>query len=162
MATTTPSTSRQVREFDTIQRSRFFDAFDSRQNDTGIARICKTLDFDLPPSTARYWVKQRDSLGSIATRRTRKLSSRLGRPTKISAEGLVKLTDPEETIREMPPQNQVNLFPTEPSTRTLRRQAAQEGAHRYKKPYNTEISPANKAKRVEYSQKYENETLTDF
>ncbi len=62
----------------------------------------------------------------------------------------------------MPLQNQVHLFPTEPSTRTLRRRAAQEGAHRYKKPYTTEISTANKAKRVEYGQKYENETLTDF
>jgi hypothetical protein len=53
MTTLTPSNSPKGREYDTIKRARFFETYDSKENDVGVARVCRKLDFDLPPSTAR-------------------------------------------------------------------------------------------------------------
>ena len=56
MAPTTPK-KRDIktdrREYDTIKRNRFFDTFDSKQNDQTIGDIARLPAINIPPSTAR-------------------------------------------------------------------------------------------------------------
>jgi hypothetical protein len=162
MAPSTPPTSPKRGEFNTIQRARFFNAFDSKENDAGLARVCKTLDFHLPPSTARRWLKERDIQGSPALRRTRKQSFRLGRKSKVSASDIIKLTNQQDPIHEEPYEIQAQTLPSQPSARTLQSHAARLGARRFKKRYTTEISARNKSIRIQYGKTHENETLTGF
>jgi hypothetical protein len=88
MAASTPYESPKRGEFDTIKRSRFFDAFNSKENNVGVGGVCKSLNFNLPPSTARRWLKERDLLRSLGLRRTRKLIRRLRRKSKVSIANL--------------------------------------------------------------------------
>jgi hypothetical protein len=162
MAPSTPPKSPKWREYDTIKRSRFFDAFDSKENSTSLGEIARLPEINIPPSTARTWLKKREILGDQARRRTRKTSSRLGRKSKVSAADLKKLTNQNDPIHEEPYEKQANTLDTQPSGRTLQRHAAQDGARRFKKPYTSEISKKNKPIRVKYGVKHEKETLTGF
>ena len=72
MTPSTPLNSPKRQEYDTTRRARFFHAFDLKGKDVGLAKLCQTLDFKLPLSTARRWIKERDIQGSLAFRRTRK------------------------------------------------------------------------------------------
>jgi hypothetical protein len=83
IAPSTPPESPQWREYDTIKRSRFFDAFDSKENSTSLGEIARLLEISIPPSTARTWLKKREILGDQARRRTRKTSSKLERKSKV-------------------------------------------------------------------------------
>jgi hypothetical protein len=151
MAPSTPPQSPKFHEYDTIKRSRFFDAYDSKENDGSLSKLCKTLDFNLPPSTARTWLKKREILGDQARRRTRKISSRLGRKSKVSASDIDKLTNQEDPIHQEPYENQAKTLNGKPSAHTLQAHATQAGARRFKKRYTTEISKKNKPIRVVYS-----------
>ena len=79
MAPSTPDRSPARSEFNTIQRTRFYYIYDSKEKDISLGEVCKQLDFKLLPTTARSWIRKRENLGSLALRRTRKLSARLGR-----------------------------------------------------------------------------------
>ncbi|KAF1991723.1 hypothetical protein K402DRAFT_346650, partial [Aulographum hederae CBS 113979] len=163
MATSTPSNSPKRGEYDTIKRSRFFRAFDSKANTAGVASVCKTLDFTLPPSTARRWLKERDSLGSPALRRTRKLATRLGRKSKVSEADLRKITtNQEDPLHEAAYSDQAKTLEDKPSARTLQYHATRAGARRFKKRYTSEISPRNKSIRVEYGKEHEKANLVSF
>src|ERR1700749_359183 len=72
MPPSTPCNSPKRQEHDTTRRARFFEAWDSKKNGAGVGTVCQKLDFHLPPSTARDWIRQRDIQGSKALRRTRK------------------------------------------------------------------------------------------
>ena len=102
MSTQTPLNSPKRQEYDTTRRARFFDAWDAKENDVGVGQICRKLDFNLPPSTARGWLKKRDIQGSLAIRRTRKQSSKLEQPAKVSAADLKRLTNQQDLIHEEP------------------------------------------------------------
>jgi hypothetical protein len=78
---TTPPTAVRRAEADTIKKSRFFEALDSRTGETIRSIVTR---YGIPPRTANYWVQQRDIQGSPAYRRTRKLSYRLGRKSKLT------------------------------------------------------------------------------
>jgi hypothetical protein len=119
MTTSTPSNSPERGEYDTIKRARFFDAYDSKENDVGVARLCRKLDFNLPPSTARLWLNQRDLLGSPALRRTRRLANRLGRKSKVSASDLKALINQEDPIHKAPYKDQAETLDGDPAARTL-------------------------------------------
>src|SRR5277367_590794 len=77
---------------DTIQKGRFFNAWDARDATDTLGAICKVAETTEP--TARRWLKQREQLGSPALRRTRKLSNRLGRRSKVSDETCQMLVSP--------------------------------------------------------------------
>jgi hypothetical protein len=162
MTPLTPLNSPKRQEYDTTRRARFFDAWDAKENDAGVGQICRKLDFKLPPSTARRWIKERDIQGSPAIRRTRKQASRLGRKSKVSASDLERLTNQQDPIHKEPYEIQAETLPGEPSARTLQAHATQAGAKRFKKRYTTEISAKNKPIRVEYGKTHENKTLTGF
>jgi len=68
----TPKRSIKRHEYDIIRKVRFYEAFDSRENSDSLRQICKKPEIDIPPSTGRRWLKERDHLGDQAYRRTRK------------------------------------------------------------------------------------------
>jgi hypothetical protein len=158
MTPSTPSTSPKYREYTTTKRVRFFDAWDAKEKDVGVAQICRKLDFGLPPSTARYLLRQRDIQGSTAARRTRKQSFRLGRRPTVSAADLKRLTNQQDPIHAEPYEIQAKTLDGQPSARTLQAHASRAGARRFKKRYTTEVSQRNKSIRVEYGQKQKQDT----
>ncbi|KAF2433287.1 hypothetical protein EJ08DRAFT_647349, partial [Tothia fuscella] len=88
MAPTTPPSSPKRSEY-SIDKCRFFDAYDRKKSATSLGQICRRRDIDIKPSTARTWLKKREILGYGARRRTRKLSNRLGRKSTFYAEEIL-------------------------------------------------------------------------
>ena len=86
----------------------------------------------------------------------------MGRPSKVSASDLQRLTNQEDLIHEEPYEIQAKTLDGQPSARTLQAHASRAGARRFKKRYTTEVSRQNKSIRVEYGKKHENDTLTGF
>jgi hypothetical protein len=162
MAPATPKRKTKRREYNTIKRTRFFDAFDSRNPGQGVGQIAKLPKINIPPSTARLWIKERDKLGNLALRSQRNRSSILGRRTKVSEQDLEHLIDQSNPLHEKSYTEQAKELPNRPSERTLHRHYASINASRFKKPFTTEVSSKNKQKRVEYGQKHEKETLIGY
>ena len=119
MTPSTPLNSPKNREYTTTKRVRFFDAWDSKEKAVSVAHICRKLDFGLAPSTARKWLRQRDIQGSPAIRRTRKQSSRLGRPAKVSASDIQRITNQQDPIHEELYEIQAKTLNGQPSACTL-------------------------------------------
>src|SRR6266496_169514 len=155
----TPSPEPKRHEYVTIRKSRFYNAFDSKKNDESLRQICKRPQINIPPSTARRWLKERDTLGSKALRRTRKISKRLGRKytvTTATLDDLLRkdnpLNTPYETIVK-----ELNL-PIKP--RTLQHNfMVRKAARRYKKPRIKAMSQKNRVERVQYGRLHQNETI---
>jgi hypothetical protein len=61
--------------------------------------------------TARGWLRKRNSLGSPAARRTRKLASRLGRPYTVSKDSLQAILDPSHPSHGLRYPEIVHLLP---------------------------------------------------
>ena len=104
--THTPPRSSERREYDTIHKCRFYNAFDSKQKGDSLRQICKKPDINIPPSTGHRWLTERDILGSKALRRTRKTSKRLGRKYKVSAATLAPLLDESNPLNTKPYETQ--------------------------------------------------------
>jgi hypothetical protein len=162
MKPTTPPQSPKRAEYNTITRTRFFDAFDSKLNTESLRQIARRPDINIPPSTARTWLAKREKIGSPARRRTRRRSSILGRKSLVSASVLETITDQDNPIHEKSYKDQVKELglPCQPST--LQHTATQVGAKRFKKAYTSEISEKNRRERVNYGHRYRTETLTNF
>ena len=97
--------------------------------DVGVSQICRKLDFNPTPSTARYWLRQRDIQGSLATREDEKATQLgwEGRP-KYLASNLQRLTNQQDLIHKEPYEIQAKTLDRQPSTRTLQAHASQAGA----------------------------------
>jgi hypothetical protein len=162
MAPSTPKRKTKRREYDTIQRTRFFDAFDSKQIDQGVGAIAHRSDINIPASTARLWLKEREQHGDLARRSRRKTSSILGRKSKVSAADLERITNQADPIHNLHYIKQAKLLPNKPSERTLRRHCANIDAHRFKEQCVSEVSNANKLKRMKYGKEHQDETLTGY
>ncbi|KAH8749406.1 hypothetical protein F5882DRAFT_82402 [Hyaloscypha sp. PMI_1271] len=91
LETPPPQRSRGI-QANTIKKGRFFNAWDTRDSTDTLGAICKATD--TTQITARRWLKQREQIGSPALRRTRKLSNRLGRKSKVSDETYKMLVSP--------------------------------------------------------------------
>lgn len=84
MAPTMPQKSRKRREFDTIKKFRFYNAFDTKSTDASLRQIAKLPEIKVPDSTCRRWFKERESLGKEALRLSRKRSSTLARKLLVA------------------------------------------------------------------------------
>jgi transposase len=156
---TPPRETKQV-TFDTIQRTRFYDAWDHKEKSEGISKICKGLPQPIAPSTGRKWLKQREQLGSPALRRTRKLSERLGRKPVLSESTLDEIIDPEGEDHSKPYQQIVKDRDLAISAEGLQQNCSKrKNAKRYKKPYTKKISIDNKGKRVFYGQTHHKKVI---
>jgi hypothetical protein len=81
-------------EFNSLKHTAFFYAWNTRENGTSLRAICRQSEINFPHQTASYWLRQREIQDSPALRRTRKQSTRLGRPYQLVIEKLKSLLDP--------------------------------------------------------------------
>jgi hypothetical protein len=88
----TPTKPQKPKEYDTVEKGRFFNAYDHRKPNVSL----RTIADEYAPSfsTAQRWLDKRTKLGSPALRRTRKLAERLGRLPGISPETCKMLVSP--------------------------------------------------------------------
>jgi hypothetical protein len=162
MPPSTPPRKTARREYDTIKRGRFFNAFDSKAPSTSLGEICRRPEIDIPPSTARTWIRTREILGSPALRRTRRIAAIPGPKPLVSASDLETITDQENPIHEKSYKDQVEELGLKCKPSTLQHHANKAGAKRFKKAYTTEISEKNLDERVQYGQEHKEKTLTGF
>ena len=105
MAPTTRSTERpktpereiKRREHDTVEKSRFYQAYDMKSDDEGLRSICKSEN--IPRSTARDWLRQRTLFGNAAYRKTRALSDNIGRKEQVLKETYQMLVSDSNPVR---------------------------------------------------------------
>jgi hypothetical protein len=139
-------------EWHTPLKSRFFTLYDKRDPSQSERSICEFLQ--VPRSTARHWLSQRDRLGSPAKRKTRKLSQNMGRPCKVSKEVTSLLISPSRNrVRDQPLPAQIRYHNLSVSERTLQRAFSRNTnkASLYKQAYvQKEISEQNHGARWEY------------
>lgn len=76
----------------TTKRQRYFDALNREGEMKTLKRIA--LDCNLTEKKARRWRKQRALYGTQAVHRTRRLSTKLGRRSKVNAKTCRMLVDP--------------------------------------------------------------------
>jgi hypothetical protein len=151
-------------EADTIKKSRFFNAWDTRETGVTVRSICKKTKTTTP--TGRRWLKQRAQLGSPALRRTRKLSDRLGRKSRISEETCKMLVSPSRNpVRDQLYEAQIEYHKLPIRARQLKTRLKQttKNGRRFKMAYvKKEISGPNKDLRVKYGEEHQNKTVEDF
>ena len=159
----TPERELKRREYNTIKKSRFFDAFDHKAKDDSLAQICKRPDINIPPSTARTWLRKREIIGSPAYRRTRKISARLGRKYIVPTAVLDDLLRKDNPLNTKPYETIVKELHLPIKPRTLQHNfTVRKGARRYKKPRIKAISQKNRVERVKYGQEHRDKTICYF
>ena len=101
-----PGPSRHI-QADTIKKTRFYNAYDRDKVDKSVAAICREVGTS--ERTAGRWLRQRESMGSLAYRRTRNQgSTKLGRPSKVTKSMCEMLVDPvRNPVRKQPYKAQI-------------------------------------------------------
>ena len=158
---TTPPRHQVGTEHDTPSRVRFQSALKQYGSITRAAKAEK-----IAPSTAKRWSKQFKQYGSPALRRTRKLSKRLGRPSKLSPSKYKMLISPTRNpVRDQIYEAQIAFHNLGVTKRTLRYGLDKntKGAKRYKMPYiNKVLTPKNLQQRVAYGNRRLHKGVMDF
>jgi hypothetical protein len=151
-------------QYDTPAKARFFDAWDSRGPDDTVDTIAATKAPSL--SSAYRWLRQRDTLGSPGLRRTRKLSKKLGRRSRVSAEVCKMLVSPSQNrVRDQQLEAQIEYHNIPVQARQLQRRLRAEtrGGYRRKRAYVKKVlSSANLSKRTTYGRENQHKTIEDF
>ena len=116
--TTPPIGSSSRREFNTPQKTRFYEAYDRQEPGESHRSICRR--FHLHEATARLWLRQRRELGLDAYRHTRQLSNQLGRRSKVSNDVCQMLVSPDyNPYRQQRLEAQIEHFGLDISRRRL-------------------------------------------
>jgi hypothetical protein len=151
-------------EADTIKKTRFFQAYDKEYTSKSLRAIAR--DESTTERTARRWLKQRENIGSLAYRYTRKLSKKLGRPSKVTKSMCKILVDPAKNpIRNQPYEAQITYYKIPVQRRQLRRKLVEHtyGGRIYKAAFvKKEISTKNKDERITYGYKHKDKSMEDF
>ena len=108
-----PQTPRKPRhrqgDYSTQRRFRFFLAHEERAGIATFASICEDVEISTPCGCK--WLRQREQLGDLAWHKTRKLSDKLGGPTKVSKECIKALVNLDENpVRDQPLEAQIEWF----------------------------------------------------
>ena len=94
-----PSTPKRLdrrHKFDTIEKTRFYNALDRSRGHKSLRQIYH--EYAPSTTTGHRWRDERTQLGSPSYRRTRKLSYRIGAPSKVSKEVAQMLIDPNQNL----------------------------------------------------------------
>ena len=137
-----------------------YDAQSKRKSLRKIAREQK-----LPESTARDWLKQRKTIGSPAYRHTRKLSTRLGRPSRISKRNIKQALRAPLDVRTEPLEAQIAYHDFDISVSQFKRKLLEysKKARMYKAAYYKKtLSAATRRARVEYGERHQDKTVESF
>jgi hypothetical protein len=161
---TTPDRPIPYKEFDTVQKTRFFREWDERDQSQSQRVFYATQT--VSRTTGQRWLQERDALGDIAYRRTRKQSEILGRPEIIAPDQYRILVSPSKNpVRDQQYDVQMNHHNIHASVRTLRRGLRKytKDAKRYKMAYVAKKLPtATRTLRLQYARKYQYKTVHDF
>lgn len=159
---TTPVGQIEGKEADTTKRTRFYDAFDTKVTGQSLRALCK--HHHIGESTGRYWLRQRQILGSPAYRHTRQLSTHLGQPLKVTDAQLRRLLDDKTNpVRDEPLSVQIAHHNLNISERQLQNRLRAFHAQMYKAVYvRDELSQRVKDLRQAYGQKHKNQTIDSY
>ncbi|KAG9240203.1 hypothetical protein BJ878DRAFT_311729, partial [Calycina marina] len=108
----TPERPVRARECDTGERGAFFHSYDSNPENKSLPTLAK--EHEIHRSTANRWLAERRDLGSPAKRRTRPLSTVLGRNSRISTRDVSKARVPVTESRPRPTLRSANRTPLPP------------------------------------------------
>ena len=161
---TPPPASTERLEADTVKKSRFYTAYDKEISFKSLHAIA--CDEKTTESTARRWLKQRENMGSLAYRTTRKISKKLGRRSKVTKAICQKLVDPARNpVRNQPYEAQIAYHQIPYKKRQLQRKLKEHtnGGQIYKCTFvKKTISYKNKDKRVAYGEEHKDKPVEDF
>jgi hypothetical protein len=161
---TVPNSSKTTKEYDTPTKTAFYDALDR----SGGYKSGRRIAAEYAPShrTAERWKEERRVLGSPSYRRTRKLSTRLGRPRKIEKATSQLLVDPNRNfVRTQTIEAQLNVHGINASVRTTQRSLLRDTnqGRKYKQAYvKKKLSQVNRDKRVAYGVEHMNKSIDQF
>ena len=162
--TTPPKTKSDPVVYTTRRRTRFFDAWDSREPGTSLRQFCTVHQPDL--GTASRWLHQRDVLGSPAYHRTRRLSNKLGRRPIVSEEQCKMLVSPSRNpVRDQAYEAQIEHHQLGCKKRSLqaRLKKCTKGGQRYKMAYvKKKLSSQNRILRTNYGREHKHKSIHDF
>src|ERR1700712_3516703 len=148
----------------TERRMKFFKAYDKDCKVKSFRAICR--DEDEAESTARGWMTQRRNLGLLANRRTRKLSKRLGKPSKITPAMCRMLVDPKQNpVRNQLYDVQIEYHKLPVQKRQLQRKLREHtnGGRRYKMAFvKKRVSDKNRQERERYGWDHEHDTIDSY
>ena len=157
----TPPQNKHHYEADTVRRTRFFHAIDTRASNIIIKDVCEAEN--VSHNTGKEWLKQRQRLGDAASRRIGKFRS--GRPKKMSSDTMNMMLDPQQNpVRDQPWPAQIEHFQLDVAPRTLRAAFNQRSprASRFKKAIVRSISNKNKLLRKQYAESHKTHTVVDY
>jgi hypothetical protein len=148
-------------EYDTPAKARFFDAWDGREPGETLTSIAAKK----APSyaTAHRWLQKRNQIGSPARRRTRKLSTRLGRRSRVSKEACEMLVSPSRNpVRNQLYEAQIEYHNLRVGKRALQRQLKKQtnNGQRRKQAYvKKKIPPKTLQTREDYGKEHKSKTI---
>ena len=159
---TTPQSPEFNRQASTLSRTRFFDAFDSRNLGDSVKSVVKKLQFThstftFNPRTCERWLRLRRTLGSSAIHRPGKSHKKL---SKITDADLDTLLSASSEIRTQPLDVQIEFYHLHTKKRNLQLQLwKRRKARHFKKAWCRAISKINQGKRVSHCLKYKDRPL---
>jgi hypothetical protein len=101
-----------------VQKPRFYEAFDSQTRGEDSPQSLGTKH-GVAKRTTYKWLKKRQTQGSPAYRKRRKLSIRFGRQLKLTNEQLQRLLSPSNHVRKQHYEHQIEHFGLSCGIRTL-------------------------------------------
>lgn len=160
---TTPKRPIRTADCSTKTRIEFFHDYDTATPSKTLARICKPFQIDR--RTGRRWLHQRRELGSPAIHRMRTLSTKIGRPSRVSKDVVKMLVSPSQNkVRDQALEAQIEFHDINVQRRQLTRRLAQDtqGARRYKMAFSkSSFTQKNIDCRRQHGQKYAGKTIED-
>jgi len=159
---TPPQSPTRRREASTVSRSRFFNAFDTREPGETVQNVVKRLNFNysnftFDPRTCERWLRLRRSVGSAAIHRPGKSHKK---PSKITDQHLDILLNASPEIRSQPLPIQIEFHGLPTKKRNLQQQLwKRRKARRYKKAWVRAVSKINQKKRVIHCRQYKDKPL---
>ena len=150
-------------EYDTIRRARFFNAYDDPQRRVSLRAICRRKDIDISASTGTKWLQKRAELGSPAIRKTRRLSTRLGRPNIVNDATVKAILQPSHPLNSEPYETIIEAENLSIQPRSLQASIKRRfNAKRFKKRRTTAISSKNRRERVQYGKEHKKKRIRSF
>jgi transposase len=140
------------REATTTRKCRFFDALSRDGGSKSLRSISKACG--IGETTGRDWKKQFENMGSLAKRKTRKRSTKLGRRSKVTKSMCKMLVSPSRNpVRKQPLDTQIAFHDIPVKTRQLQRKLKEhtkEGGRYLCAFIKKEISEKNHKERAQY------------
>ncbi len=161
---TPPRGTEEAVEADTVKKTRFFHAYDKEISFKSLRQIAREEQTD--EGTARRWIKQRNNIGSLAYRHTRKMSNKLGRRLKITKKVCKILVSPSRNpVRNQLYDAQIAFYNIPVKRRQLQKKLREhtKDGRIYKAAFvKKEISEKNKDERIAYGEEHKGKTIDSF